>query len=57
MKLKKTLALGLVAAMAASFTACGSTAARERPLIPPLPARPPLRLPPMPPMVTATPRP
>ena len=26
MKLKKTLALGLVAAMAASFTACGSSA-------------------------------
>ena len=25
MKLKKTLALGLVAAMAASFTACGSS--------------------------------
>ena len=29
MKLKKTLALGLVAAMAASFTACGSTAAES----------------------------
>ena len=29
MKLKKTLALGLVAAMAASFTACGSTVAES----------------------------
>ena len=29
MKLKKTLALGLVAAMAASFTACGATAAES----------------------------